>query len=171
MKALDLSSTEYGEFYSGYIRQSGDKDLLSALESGLEHTRTFFADIPDNKMDFAYDQGKWTIKELIQHLMDSERVFTYRALRIARRDDTPLPGFDENHYVPESRANSRTKEDLVQEYVLLRRSTIHLFRSFTHDMLMQTGVASESVISVRAIGFVIVGHEAHHLKVLEERYL
>ena len=127
--------------------------------------------IANDKLEYRYDKGKWTIKEVIQHLMDAERIFAYRALRIARQDQTPLPGFEQNDYVQPSQANERSLDDLINEFKAIRASTVALFNSFTDKMLLAKGTASNSPVSVRAIGFIIMGHEIHHCQVIKERYL
>jgi hypothetical protein len=124
-----------------------------------------------DKFDFRYAEGKWTIKEIIQHVIDTERIFSYRALRISRNDKTPLPGFDENEYVINTDANNRHLQSLLTELSLVRQSTIALFKSFTPMQLERLGVASNNDISVRAIGFILIGHQKHHQKIFMERYL
>jgi hypothetical protein len=171
MKASQLSDTEYASFYANYILKSGDEPLLSGLESGLNKTLDFFRAIAEDKLEYRYEVGKWTIKDILQHLIDAERVFAYRALRFARKDNTPLPGFEENSYTIAANANNRSREDLLKEYQLVRESTLMLFKSFNQDMLKLLGSASDSDMSVRAIGFVITGHEKHHCEVIKSRYL
>jgi uncharacterized damage-inducible protein DinB len=124
-----------------------------------------------DKFDYQYAEGKWTIKEIIQHLIDSERVFSYRALRISRNDKTPLPGFDENDYVANSNGKERSLQSLLTEMAVVRQSTLSLFNSFSHEQLTKIGNASNREVSVRAIGFIIIGHQKHHQKVFSERYL
>jgi len=122
-------------------------------------------------LEYRYADGKWTIKEIIQHLMDAERIFTYRALRIARKDQTPLPGFEQDDYVLPSQANKRSMEDLLNEFKAIKMATVSLYDSFSEEMLMELGTASNNPISVRAIGFIIMGHEIHHCDVIKDRYL
>jgi uncharacterized damage-inducible protein DinB len=124
-----------------------------------------------DKFDYQYSEGKWTIKEIIQHLIDSERVFSYRALRISRNDNTPLPGFDENYYVANSNGKERSLQSLLTEMAVVRQSTLSLFNSFSEEQLTKIGIASNREVSVRAIGFIIIGHQKHHQKIFEERYL
>ncbi|MFD2823609.1 DinB family protein [Lacinutrix iliipiscaria] len=171
MKASDLLVKEYIPYYMTYISKVGDLDLIEGLQSSFKTTASFFEVLPDDKFEYAYADKKWTVKEIIQHLIDAERVFAYRALRFARGDKNSLPGYDENAYAPLSLANNRTKEALLDDYSSLRQSTINLFQSFTDHMLMQIGSASGGEMSVRAIGFVIIGHEIHHCEVIKERYL
>ncbi|PWI29232.1 damage-inducible protein DinB [Flavobacteriaceae bacterium LYZ1037] len=171
MNASQILETEYAPFYANYINKSGSEGLISGLESSLKEVLAFFNSIPENKLEFSYDVGKWTIKDIMQHLIDSERVFAYRALRFARQDKTPLPGFEENAYAQTAQANSKSREDLLNEYQLVRGSSIMLFKSFNNDILKLIGSASNSDMSVRAIGFVIVGHEKHHIDIIKSRYL
>lgn len=171
MKASQLSKNEYAQYYSNYINKAGEEMLVSGLESSLSSTLAFFNTIPENKLEYRYDAGKWTVKDIIQHLIDAERVFAYRALRFARQDKTSLPGFEENTYTDMANANKRSRAELLKEYQLVRESTIMLFKSFNEDALKLVGVASNSNMSVRAIGFVIIGHEKHHCEVITSRYL
>ena len=128
-------------------------------------------EVPENKLSFAYAEGKWTLAELLMHIIDAERVFQYRALRFARNDKTPMAGFDQNDYVPECNAKGRSKKDLLEEYAAVRESTILLFQSFDEEALKRVGNASGSDMSTRAMGFIICGHQAHHLNIIKERYL
>lgn len=171
MKLSALDSSEYHEYYAPYLKVLGETDLLPALEKGREELLFVLQTIPKNKLAYSYAEGKWTVAELIMHLMDAERVFQYRALRFARGDTTELPGFDQDSYVPQSGASGRTREQLMTEFKAIRGSTISLFRSFNEELLLRVGVASGAKMSVRALGFVISGHQAHHLKILQERYL
>ena len=171
MNASQVSPKEYLAFYAKYLDKAGSVDLIPGLQNGFKLTLSFFESISEAKFEYKYAEGKWTIKELIQHIIDTERVFTYRALHFAREDANVLEGFDENDYAVSSMANNRSKESLIDEYKALKRSTILLFSSFTNDMLMRIGVASGGYMSVRAIAFVIIGHEAHHCEVIKERYL
>lgn len=171
MNASLLDKNEYLPYFKSYIEQAGTVDLIKGLQSGLDDILAFFTAIPDNTLTYSYAEGKWTIKEIINHLIDSERVFCYRAMRFARADKTPLSGFDENDYAIASVANSRTIADLLNEYKSIRQSTIELYKSFTPDMLLNKGVAGSGEVSVRALGFLIIGHEKHHKKIIENRYL
>jgi uncharacterized damage-inducible protein DinB len=122
-------------------------------------------------MNYKYADNKWTIKDMLLHIVDAERVFAYRALRFARADNTNLPGFEHNDYVDRSNANYRSKSSLLNEYNAQRASTIQLFTNFTEEMLLQTGIASGNPMSVRALGFVIAGHEIHHCHIIKKHYL
>jgi uncharacterized damage-inducible protein DinB len=170
MNKDDLNPGEYNPYYGTYIKKTSGLSLDSLKSSG-EKTISFLKSIPSDKLEFRYAEGKWTIKEIIQHLMDAERIFTYRALRIARKDQTPLPGFEQDDYVLPSQANTRSIEDLVNEFTAIKAATVSLFDSFSDEMLKALGKASNSPVSVRAIGFIIMGHEIHHCEVIKERYL
>jgi uncharacterized damage-inducible protein DinB len=171
MKASDLKPNEYAEYYSQYIKQSGNANLLDVLKESAQALNSLFETISDEKMNYKYAEDKWTIKDMLLHIIDAERVFAYRALRFARADKTNLPGFEHNDYVVVANANGRNKASLLNEYNAQRESTIQLFSNFTDDMLLQIGVASGNPMSVRALGFVTAGHETHHCNILKERYL
>jgi len=171
MTVKDLNTSEYNIFYQTYIDACGDFELVDGLVNNFDTTFNLFNSIPAEKHEYSYDVGKWTIKELIQHLIDSERIFAYRALRIAREDKTNIAGYEHNDYVPVSRANNRNYSDLVEEFKAIRKSSIALFKSFDNDMLLSTGTANNDAISVGAIGFIMVGHYNHHINVIKERYL
>lgn len=171
MTVSELSDNEYHPYYKNYIDQVEDVNIIEGLEGSFRRTLSFLKEIPSDKLTYQYAEGKWTIKEIVQHLIDSEIIFSYRALRFARNDQVSLPGFDENTYVPASLANNRSLDQLLNHYASVRQSTIALFSSFDKDMLLRVGQASESNMSVRALGFVIIGHETHHCKIIKERYL
>ncbi len=149
----------------------GDVHLMEALNDGLDDISNFIPQIPDAKMNFSYADGKWSMAEVLVHLIDAERVFQYRALRFARNDTTELQGFDQDFYVPQSLANKRSKMNLLQEFSSVRNSSLALFGSLEEDQLKRMGSANGTPMSVRALGFVICGHQAHHFQILKERYL
>ncbi|MBQ0787979.1 MAG: DinB family protein [Oceanihabitans sp.] len=171
MKVKDLNASEYNPYYETYVGKAADLSLLDGLSESFNTTLDFFSKLPEDKMEYAYAEGKWTIKEVMQHIVDTERVFAYRALRFSRNDKTELPGYDQDAYTPSSESNRRTKASLMEEYSHVRESTISLFKSFTNEMLLLSGKASGGNMSVRAIGFIVVGHEKHHCQVIKERYL
>jgi uncharacterized damage-inducible protein DinB len=171
MKSNQLPVNEYADFYKSYIEALEDVELIEELEICLHEFIKFAQNIPMDKFDFQYEEGKWTIKEIIQHLIDSERVFSYRALRISRNDKTPLPGFDENDYVQNSNGKERSLQSLLTEMAVVRQATLSLFNSFSQEQLTKIGFASNREVSVRAIGFIIIGHQKHHQKIFLERYL
>lgn len=162
---------EYPSYYHTYIGKVDSDDLIASLENGKDHFIAFMSSVPAAKLDYQYQEGKWTIKEIIIHLMDAERIFVYRALRFSRGDGTNLPGFDENEYVPNSGASERSLQTLLDEYLSLRESTIQFFKNLSPEMAVRTGIANGQEISVRALGYIIPGHEIHHLGVIKERYL
>ena len=162
---------EYGNFYSNYIRKAGSGSILDTLEEHLHSLPAFFESLPADKWEYRYAPGKWSIKDLLQHLIDGERVFSYRALRIARGDTTPLPGFDENQFALAAGADRRSPASLLEEYRAVRQATLLLFRQLSPAEWHPKGLASENPVSVRALAFIIAGHEIHHLDVIKERYL
>ena len=171
MVLSELPSSEYNPFYQTYIMALGDVELIEELKNGRKVLLSLFEEIPEEKLNYAYAEGKWSLAEALVHIIDTERIFQYRALCIARNDKTPLPGFDQDNYVPFSNAANRSKVDLIEEYTAVRNATIALFNSFDDEAINRIGLASGSKMSVRALGFIISGHQAHHVRVLKERYL
>jgi len=171
MKTSQLLQTEYAPYYATYISKVEEADLVEELEISVHEFIKFVQNIPLDKYDYSYAEGKWTIKDIIQHLMDSERIFAYRALRIARNDKTPLASFEENEYAAIAGANQRSIRDLLTELSIVRQSTIALFKTFSEDVLKRIGVASGYDVSVRALGVIIIGHQKHHQRIFMERYL
>ena len=164
------AADEYLAYYERYIALVPDGNLVETLADQHRDTMRMLRGINDERGLYAYAPGKWTIKEVIGHLCDAERVFAYRALRFARGDAQPLAGFDENAYAPAGRFNQRPIGDLVDEFQAIRAATVHLFRYLNDEELARRGMANSNPISVRALGFVIAGHERHHAKLLRERY-
>lgn len=156
-------------FFDRYILQIEDMDVIQALE---KHTCQSIFDIEKLRLlgDKVYAENKWTCRDILQHIMDTERILAYRALRFARNDKTNLPGFEEDAYGKEAKTNRRTLEDIFEESSVLRKSTVALFKSFTKEMLVNEGVCFNQKISVLALGFVIAGHPVHHRNVIKERY-
>ena len=164
---------EYAAYYAMYINPI-EKNCNSIIENLKDSQTKFdelFRQLPVYKQDFAYAEGKWTTKELIQHIIDTERVFCYRELCFARNDKTSLPGFDQDLFVSNDNANDRNFIGLLDEMQTLRNSTIQLYKSFTEEALQRIGNASGNDMSVRALGYLFSGHQLHHLKVYKERYL
>jgi len=159
------------DFYKKYVLHVQDSNLIDAVKSSGGATASLVLSIPEERGEYRYAPGKWSIKELVCHMMDAERIFAYRALRFARNDATPLSGFEENDYAPQANAHARTLQNLVEEMKRLRASTIDLYASFTPEMLQRKGSANKNIISVGNLGYVIAGHETHHCIVLKERYL
>jgi hypothetical protein len=158
-------------FYKNYVKNIEESDLLQALRISGHRCIELIHSIPESKSDFRYADGKWTIREMLCHMIDGERIFAYRALRFARNDKTPLAGFDENEFAPQANAAGRSLAKIAAEMAHLRTSTIDLFESFTPEMLNRKGTANNNELSVMALGFIIAGHETHHCNVLKERYL
>lgn len=165
------ASNEHAEHFAGYIGQVPDGDLVQTLERHGKEFVDFLRKIPESRGDFAYGEGKWTIKEVIGHLSDSERVFSYRAMRIGRGDTTALPGFDEKVWVPNSGARGRTLGDLIEEFQTVRAASLTLFKHLLPDAIARRGTASNREITVRAIAWIVAGHAIHHQRILRERYL
>ena len=167
---VDLSPSEFNTYYQHYIAKVQNPRILEALEESKAEMLKSLRTLPEDKMKYAYAPQKWTVAEVIQHMIDTERIFGYRALRFSRCDQTPLPGFEQDDYIPVCDANTRTKEELIRDFAACKDNTYALFHSFTEQMLRNKGTASGSPMSARAAGFIIVGHQKHHLEVLEERY-
>jgi uncharacterized damage-inducible protein DinB len=146
-------------------------DLLAELEKNRDLTIAVIKSIPEDKANFAYAKGKWTVKEVLRHIIECERVYSYRAMRFSRFDKMPLPGFDENQYISNVKDMSYTLEDLLEEYTHLRNATIALYKNMTPEMLDFRGTANGEVFTARSLGFMAVGHNVHHLKVLQKKYL
>ena len=169
--AVRPESAEVPASYAGYVGKVRDgEDLMGLMESQLEEVRSAFGRFPEARGSYRYAPGKWSVKELLGHLSDTERIFCYRTLRFARGDTTPLPGFDENAYAPEMRADQRPLADLLEEWLDVRRATLSCLRGLPADTWTRRGVASGKEISVRALAYAIAGHTRHHLEMLAERY-
>jgi len=168
-----LNENEYAHFFKPYISLVVDnnKNITENLEDTLKNFLNTIAKISSEKQEYSYEEGKWTIKELVQHLIDSERVFAYRALRFARNDNHVLAGFEQDDYVAVFDANARDFNDLLLELELTRKSTILLFKSFGETELNRVGNASGNNMSVRALGYIVSGHLLHHFNVMNDRYL
>ena len=163
--------SEYAPFYGRYIERVPAGDIVDILRAQIVETSKFLRDIPSDRTTSGYAPGKWTIRDIVGHLADTERVMSYRALRFARGDRTPLPGFEESEYAPHAHASDREMTDLVHELELVRASTLALFTGLPAHAWGRAGSANGNEISVRALAAVIAGHERHHLAVIRERYL
>ena len=157
--------------FHGYINHVTEDELPEAFEKQSGSFIRFLDTIPADKYDHRYGEDKWTIKEVIQHIIDAERIFAYRALRFARKDKTPLQGFDENAYAVTSKAAARNWDRLVEEFKVVRRSSELLFLSFDEEQLQSDGISSNSPNYVLGLGFILIGHAMHHQKIIKERYL
>jgi DinB superfamily len=162
---------EYGAPYAGYIRRvPPGQDIVEVLARQRDETLARFRSVPETRGAHRYAPGKWSVKELVAHLSDTERIMAYRALRVGRGDATPLPGFDEQAYAPRSGADAQSLGALVAEWGDIRQATLALFRHFPPEAWARRGTASDSPVSVRALAWIIAGHERHHLATLAERY-
>lgn len=170
MKPEDLKSVEYPGYYQYYIDQLPQEDLINLLRNQKLQMLSFLARLESESLNFSYAEGKWTVAEVIQHILDTERIFQYRALCIARKDKTPLPGYDQDAYVPFSGANERSVESFIIEYQTLRDSGISLFQTFSPSMLTERGNSNGKPLSTAAAGFIIAGHEKHHLNLFKTNY-
>jgi len=164
-------SSEYAPFYQGYVARVPDGDIVGILERQLHSTMALLGGLTEAQGEHRYAPGKWSIKEVVGHVADAERIFCYRALRFARGDATPLAPFDENLYVPEAGCGARTLRGLAEEFRAVRLATLALVRSLTDATAVRTGTASGKTISVRALVYISAGHELHHLAIVTERYL
>lgn len=162
---------EFNPYYAKYIDPVPEGDVLETLARQEDETASFLRAIPAELHGHRYADGKWSIREVVGHVADAERIFAYRALRIARGDQTPLASFDENAYAAAARYDQRDLGSIVDEWAAVRRSTLALFRSMDADEARRAGTASESPVSVRALAWIIAGHGLHHEKILRERYL
>ncbi|HUS00682.1 MAG TPA: DinB family protein [Chitinophagaceae bacterium] len=164
-------AADYPEYFGRYISQVSEEDLYEAFKIQFPKIESFLHSIDEEKANFAYAPGKWTLKELLQHLIDAERIFDYRALCFARKEAINLPSFDENLYAENSGANERNWKSLSNEFINARITTQDLFKSFSDEMLQLKGTANNNSISVHSIGYTLIGHVYHHLKVVQEKYL
>ena len=165
------STTTYPEYFQKYIDQVKEDDLKIAFKNQLPPVEAFLQTISEELSMRRYAEGKWSIKEVLQHIIDAERVFNYRAMCFARKEQQVLPSFDENNYALNSHANERTWQDLVAEFAAIRNATEYLYSGFSDEVLNASGKASNYTISVSALGFVTIGHVNHHLKIIQERYI
>lgn len=148
-----------------------ENDILDAFPNQTAVTLQFLDAIPEDKQHHAYATGKWTIRQVLQHMTDAERVFAYRALRFARKDHTPLAGFDENEFAAAARVEHRDWVDMIEEFQMVRLSSEHLFRSLNEEEMQRKGMASNTPVTVLSLGYIIIGHALHHQRVIRERYL
>jgi DinB superfamily len=165
------SPTSHSAYFQKYIDQVPEEDLQAAFQKQSSIITDFLHSVTEEKSNYAYAPGKWTGKELLQHITDTERIFAYRGLCIARNEKNSLPGFDENDYAAASNASSRSWKDLAEEFLIVRKSTEALFNSFTPEILSHSGISNNNPMSVSSAGFIAVGHVYHHIKIFNERYL
>ncbi len=162
---------EYPSFYKNYVDNVVTDNIIKELRDQVIDIQAIISEIPEDKEDFAYAPGKWTIKEIIGHIIDTERVLGYRAMRFARKDKTALPGYDENFYVANANFKKQTLYGLGHEFAIVREANLALFKVWDEEALSQMGVANNLDVSVRALLFMIAGHATHHMNVIKEKYL
>jgi uncharacterized damage-inducible protein DinB len=164
-------SNDYAPYYGKYVMLVPEGNFLEILEAQLQELKHLLEPLTDHQADFRYAPGKWSIKETLGHVNDAERIFSVRILRIARGDQTPIPGFEQDDYVKVSNASSRKLFDLLEEFYAIRRATIALIRSLDDASWLRRGTASGNEVTVLAIAFIIAGHSLHHRKIFEDKYL
>lgn len=169
-KSARPAATEHAPYYGRYTALVPDGPITATLRAQAAETARLLASAPAAKEEHRYADGKWSVKEVVGHMIDAERVFAYRALRFARADATPLAGFDENIYVPAGAFGARTLKSLAEEFRVVRESTIQLLEGLPDEAMSRGGVASENPVTVRALAWIIAGHERHHVGILRERY-
>ncbi len=162
---------EYPAYYETYIKLVSDEPINDLYLSQLENTMSLLSGLNETQANFQYAPGKWTLKEVIGHITDTERIMSYRLLRIARGDQTPLAGYDDAQYVREGSFNNRFLSDLLKDFSIVRKASHHLILSLHDDTWIRKGVASNQEISVRALAYIIAGHELHHVNIIKKRYL
>jgi hypothetical protein len=164
-------TNEFDPYYNTYISLIEGDDCLPVLETQTGELRSIFSQMPEEKGTFAYAPGKWTVKEMLSHLIDGERIFAYRILRISRGDETPIEGFEQDGYIENSNANNRPFAELLDEFDHQRRSNLLLLENLSGEGEKRMGTASEKTISVRALAYIMAGHVKHHVNILNARYL
>jgi len=162
---------EYATYFQRYTDLAIEENIVKTLEDQLCETVSYYDSLNESEFDFRYAPGKWSIKEVIIHVLDTERIFNYRALRFARKDNTPLPGFEQDDYINSTDWKNYPIKSVIEEYELVRKHTIVLFNNMTEEMLNQSGISSDMNLSVRVMPFIIAGHERHHLNVIKSKYL
>jgi hypothetical protein len=170
-RAIRPKPDEYLAYYGTYIDRVPEGDIVDTLSRQITETVAFLKSIPESKADYQYAPGKWTIRQIIGHLADGERVFQYRAFRFSRADTTPVAGFEENHYVDHAPFANVSMEKLIGEFEYLRRATIYMLSNLDAEAMGHVGVANGNPVSVRALAFIMAGHESHHVQVIKDRYL
>ncbi len=162
--------SEHSPYHEGYISLVPGDDIISTLESQRRQTLILLSGRDESEGDLRYAAGKWSVKEVLGHVCDTERIFAYRALRIARADRTPIEGFEQDDYIRNSSFGSRPFPEIIEDYIAVRRATLTLFRNLDETAWMRRGIANNNEISVRALAYITAGHELHHRRILEEKY-
>lgn len=165
------SSQEYNAYYEQYVRLVPEGDISDILAESLKSTTEFLSDIPQDKWNSRYAEGKWSLKQVLGHVNDGERIMSYRLLRIARGDKTPLAGFDQDELMKGISFDDYALSELIEDYMHIRRSTLSLIRGLNEDAWERIGLVNDNDMSVRALAYIIAGHEIHHLNIIKERYL
>lgn len=170
---MKLNENEYHPYFKTYIDPLTERkeSIVELMENSAQNFVEFLLETPEEKETYRYEEGKWNLKEIVRHISDTERIFQYRALRIARNDSAEMAGFDQDYFVDYSGANEQSLQELIDEFIAVRQSLITLFGSFSDEALVRMGKASGNMISVRALGYLVSGHQMHHQRVFEERYL
>ena len=166
-----MTTTNFAAYFNQYIKQVDTQEPVAALEETKQEFLNLLAKVDDEKGLYQYEDDKWSIKEVVSHVIDTERVFAYRAMSFARNDKTELAGFDDQLYAENSGANNRSMDELLTEFEAVRRASIALFNSFDEEMWQRIGTANGITIDVKSIAYLIAGHCRHHSKILQERYL
>lgn len=165
------TSNEYPAFYKNYVDNVKTENIIKELTNQVLDIQAIISEIPEDRENYVYAEGKWTIKEIIGHIIDTERIFGYRAMRFARKDKTPLSGFDESAFVTNGKFQNQTLYSLAHEFAIVREANLSLFKVWDEEALSQMGVANDVSISVRAILYIIAGHATHHINVIKSKYL
>lgn len=163
--------TEYPEFYEAYLSKVSQKDIFELLGNGKEEMLNIYSGMTDDDARYSYAEGKWSLKELLGHITDAERILACRALRMARNDKTNIPQYDHNYFVAQANFNKQSVESLIKQYELVRESSLFLFQSFDNDVWNRQGISGGKKFTVRSFPFIITGHELHHLQIIKEKYL
>ena len=172
MKITDVNPAEYSDFYSNYLSLVPKEiSLIDGFIKGSTYVAAFFENLPSIKLNYAYAHEKWSVKEVFQHLIDTERVFQYRCFCIARNDKTPLPGYEQNDYIVPSNAKNKSLQSLIEEFKAVRQSFITLLKSLNEEHLQYIGNANGNAMSARAAAFIVLGHYLWHIHIIKERYL
>jgi len=162
---------EYNSYYGRYIDLATEDDIVAALDAQSRETAAVLGGLSEAQAAHRYEPDKWSVKQLVGHVIDAERIFAFRALAFARGETTPLPGFDQDPYVANAASDDRSIADLAEEFATVRKANVMMFRALSEEAWQRRGVASDNPISVRALAYILLGHERHHLRILRERYL
>jgi hypothetical protein len=163
--------TEYHEYYDTYVSLVDETDIVRALEAQTAELESLLRTISEEKASSAYAEGKWTVKQLVGHLIDGEKIFAYRALRVARNDQTPMEGFEQDGYIENANFGAVPLRDLTEEFLLNRKANVLFFKNLAEEAWQRTGTANNSPVSTRALAYIMVGHVRHHVNILKSRYL